>query len=223
MHWTVRAVGILVFLMGAVSAASAVLPARAGMAELLSDARAGRMTSVHLVQVSPVEVRVRWGDGFLESKAYTYRFESLPGTDPENAFGHILRERLGAQTAARLTFDRTDPLAPMGGLSTLVPLLYWRVIEAAWLKWASLAVFAAGVTAMLTREMKRTPSAGYWLVSAFVGPGVPACLWTEPHSLRHPVGSVGRDSAISGWGVVVRSACWAVAILAATWAALSLR
>ncbi|MFD7067245.1 hypothetical protein ACFV97_08405 [Streptomyces sp. NPDC059913] len=218
-----RALGILVFLAGAASAASAVLPPRAGMAELLSDARSGRTSSIHLVDVSLGEGQARWGDGFLGSKTYTFRPDTLPGEDAEDAFQRMVRERLGDEAPKDLTFDDKDPLAALGGLSTLVPLLYWRVIEAAWLKWASLAVFAASVTAMLTREMRRTPSAGYWLISAFIGPGTPAYLWTEPHSLRPPVAHVGRDSAISGWGVVLRSACWSGAVLLAVWSALSLR
>ncbi|MFJ6014674.1 hypothetical protein [Streptomyces sp. NPDC092952] len=218
-----RALGILVFLAGAVSAASAVLPQRAGMAELLRDVRSGRTSSIHLVDVSLGEGRARWGDGFLESKTYTFRLDALPGEDDEDAFERMLRERLGDGAPKDLTFDSKDPLAPVGGLSALVPLLYWRVIEAAWLKWASLAVFAASVTAMLTREMRRTPSAGYWLIAAFIGPGTPAHLWTEPHSLRRPDAVAGRDSRISGWGVVLRSACCSGAVLLAVWSALSLR
>ncbi|MEV8454390.1 hypothetical protein AB0467_16865 [Streptomyces sp. NPDC052095] len=218
-----RVLGILVFLAGVVSAASAVLPQRAGMAQLLGDVRSGRTSSIHLVDVSLGEGRARWGDGFLESKTCMFRLDALPGEADEDAFERMLRERLGNEAPEDLTFDGKDPLAPLGGLSTLVPLLYWRVIEAAWLKWASLAVFAASVTAMLTREMKRTPSAGYWLISAFIGPGTPAYLWTEPDSLRRTDGSEGRGSGISGRGVVLRSACWSGVVLLTVWSALSLR
>ncbi|MEU6875306.1 hypothetical protein ACIODX_32380 [Streptomyces sp. NPDC088190] len=222
-NWMVRVVGILVILMGAVSAAAAVFPEKSGMADFLSDARGGRMSSVHVMYVSPVEARARWGDGFVGSKEYTYRFESLPeGRDSGEAFGRVLRERLEGE-GADLVFDDKDPLAGLGGLSTLIPLLYWRFIEVAWLKWAVMAVFAAGLGAMVTRKMERTPSAGYWLAAACVGSGVLAYFWTEPHSLRQPSGSRVCNSVISGWGVFVRSVCWFGMALLVVLSVMSLR
>ena len=203
-----RAVGILVILAGFASAASAVFPKESGMAELLHDAREGRLSSVHIIYLSPMEAQARWGDGIMQSKEYTYQFSALPeGRDSAEALRRILQERLEGDGAGP-AFDGRDPLAGLGGLSLMVPVLYWRFIEAEWLKWAVLAVFAAGVGAMITRKAGRAPETGYWLVAACTGFGMPAYFWTEPRPLWRFRGSGGRIPKVAGSDVSLRTICW---------------
>ncbi|MFI9628749.1 hypothetical protein [Streptomyces sp. NPDC052042] len=223
MSWTLRVVGILVILMGSLSAASNVFPKAAGMAELLQDARKGGISSVHVIYLSPMEAQARWGDGFMRSKEYTYRFDSLPeGRDSAEAFSRVLRGHF-RDDGVDLVLDARDPLVGLGGVSLVVPVLYWRFIEVIWLKWMVLAAFVVGVGVMVTRKEGRAPSVGYWLAATCIGSGMLAYFWSEPHSLRRVDGSRGCNFGISGWGVFFRSVCWFGIALLAAFLVVSLR
>lgn len=215
---------ILLVLAGVLSAASNVFPKASGPAELLHDVRDGQVSSVHVVYRSPEEVQVRWATGYLGEKAYLHRSSSLPSEarSSSDAYVKILRQQLGGHAGA-VEFDTRDPLAGLGGVSLVVPVLYWRFIAVAWLKWATLAAFAVCVVSMVSRERTRAPSPGQWLsASLLLGSGVFAHLWSEPRSMRRSPAQED-SSRMTGWGVLLRSVTWfGIAALVAT-AALTLR
>ncbi|MEU2999138.1 hypothetical protein [Streptomyces sp. NPDC006995] len=216
---------MLLVLAGVLSGASNVFPADSGPAELLHDVREERVSSVHVIYLSPSEVQVRWTTGYLGEKAYLHRFSSLPeARSSSDAYVEVLRQRLGAY-AGEVNFDMRDPLARLGGVSLVVPVLYWRFITVAWLKWATLAVLAVCVVAMVGRQGTRAPSPGHWLsASLLLGSGFLAYLWSEPFSLhRAPEGNGARPTRIAGWGVPLRSVIWLVITVLAAAVVLTLR
>ncbi len=197
-------------LLGCLAAASNVFPRGADMSELLSDLRSGRATAMHVVYVSPMEVRARWSVGLLGDKELTYHSAETPGSpDAQEEFTDLIRLRLGTADEG-VSLDSADPLSSLGGLSILVPILYWRFIALAWLKWAVLLAFLIVLTDICMRGSLRAVSAGYWLAACvLLGSGVPAYLWSEPSSLRRESGTgVAAVAGISGWGVVVRTLGW---------------
>lgn len=209
---------ILVLLLGFLAAMSSVFPQEVGMSELSRDFSNGRATSMHVVYVSPTEVRARWSTGLLGEKELSHRFDGL---GDEQDFADLVRSSLGTP-GKEISFDSVDPLARLGGLSVAIPVLYWRLIEPTWLKWAVLAAFLAVLADICLRHSLRAVSAGYWLgLGVLLGMGVLAYLWSEPSSLLRRDGTgVGR---ISGGGVIVRTLSWSGATALLTLAILALR
>ncbi|SCG06936.1 hypothetical protein GA0115255_1220120 [Streptomyces sp. Ncost-T6T-2b] len=220
-----RLSAMLLVLAGVLSGAANIFPKDSGPTELLHDIREERVSSVHVIYLSPSEVQVRWTTGYLGEKAYVHRFSSLPeARSSSDAYVDILRQRLGTRAGA-VDFDMRDPLAGLGGVSLVVPVLYWRFIAVAWLKWATLAVLAACVVAMVGRRTTRAPSPGHWLsASLLVGSGFLAHLWSEPFSLRRaPAKNGGLPPRMGGWGVALRSLTWLVVTGLVAAAVLTLR
>ncbi|MEU3881078.1 MULTISPECIES: hypothetical protein [Streptomyces] len=220
-----RLSALLLVLAGVLSGASNIFPQDSDPTELLHDVRYEQVSSVHVIYLSPFEVQVRWTDGYLGEKAYIHRFSSLPeARSSSDAYVDILRQRLGTHAGA-VDFDMRDPLARLGGLSLVMPVLYWRFIAVAWLKWATLAVLAACVIDMVRRTSIRAPNPGYWLSASFLlGSGFLAYLWSEPFSLRRaPAEDGGRSVRMAGWGVALRSLAWLVAVPLVAAAVLTLR
>ncbi|WP_330239974.1 hypothetical protein [Streptomyces sp. NBC_00525] len=216
--WTVRAVALVVLCLGCLSAMSAVCPRGVGMDELREDVRGGRVDVVHVVYVSPAEVQARWSVGLLGDKAVTYRFEELGG-GVEEEFIALARTELGP-AGEGVAFDDVDPLAGLGGLSVLAPVLYWRFIEPGLLQWAVLAAFLGVLVDACFRGSLRSVNAGYWLVACVLtGSGAQAYLWSEPASPRHP-GNPAAATRISGLGVAARTLLWSGATLLGGWAVL---
>lgn len=220
-----RLSAMLLVLAGVLSGASNVFPKDSGPAELLHDVREARVSSVHVIYLSPSEVQVRWTTGYLGERAYVHRFSSLPeARSSSEAYVEVLRQRLGTY-AEEVDFDMRDPLGRLGGVSLVVPVLYWRFIAVAWLKWATLAVLAVCVVAMVGRKRTHAPSPGHWLsASLLLGSGFLAYLWSEPYSLRRaPAENRARPTRIAGWGVPLRSVIWLVITVLAAAAVLALR
>ncbi|MET8879917.1 hypothetical protein [Streptomyces rubiginosohelvolus] len=216
---------MLLVMAGALSGASNVFPKDSGPAELLHDVGEKRVSSVHVIYLSPAEVQVRWTTGYVGEKAYVHRFSSLPeARSSSDAYVEILRQRLGTH-AGEVDVDMRDPLAGLGGVSLVVPVLYWRFIAVGWLKWATLAVLAVCVVAMVGRKRTRAPSPGHWLsASLLLGSGFLAYLWSEPFSLRRaPAENGARPTRIAGWGVLLRSVSWLVVAALIAAAVLALR
>ncbi|MFE6770390.1 hypothetical protein ACFVFD_15630 [Streptomyces fimicarius] len=106
-----------------------------------------------------------------------------------------------------------------------MPVLYWRFIAVAWLKWAALAVLAVCVVAMVGRRTAHAPSQGHWLsASLLLGSGFLAHLWSEPCSLRRaPAKDGDLHPRMAGWGVALRSLTWLVVTGLVAAAILTLR
>lgn len=199
-----RASAMLVLLLGFLASFSSVFPQEVSISELSRDFQHGRATSMHVIYVSPKEVRAQWSTGLLGEKEHRHQFDGL-GSEQE--FVDLVRASLD-NTGKRVSFDSADPLSRLGGLSMFIPILYWRLIEPMWLKWVVLATFLAVIADICVRRALRAVSAGYWLgVAVLLGVGALAYLWSEPSSLLRKDGvHVGR---ISGGGVVGRTLGWA--------------
>ncbi|MGW5276263.1 hypothetical protein ACWEQP_27690 [Streptomyces sp. NPDC004044] len=225
-HRVVRGLALLVFLLGVFGVMACLFPQKSGMTELRRDVKGKQTSVIHVVYVSPMEVQARWSAGFTGDKEFRYRFDELPGGEGgEAAFTEVVRSRLAAD-GATADFDQRDPSAIMGGLSLVVPILYWRLLAPAWLAWTVLAVFVLALLDIVTRKSLRAPSAGYWLVACVVlGAGLPAYLWSEPAPLwRSTRGPAGKpEPGITGWGVAGRSLCWFTMIVLIGAAGLALR
>lgn len=217
-HRLFRACALLLLLAAAVDLLSNLVPRQAPLRELLDDVRAGRTSVVHVFYAAPDAVGVRWTTGFAGDRQFTHRFATLPGGEGgETEFEKLLRDEL---EGTPVTFDRRDPLERLGGLSALVPVLYWRFISTAWLAWAVLAAGAAVLVEIVVRARLRAPSAGYWLTACLVfGVGFPAYLWSEPAGLWRPT----ADGRITGGGVVGRTALWAVGFVALAMTVVAVR
>ncbi|CAL9419851.1 hypothetical protein [Streptomyces sp. NPDC050585] len=212
-HRSLRSLALLLLLAAVVDLLSNLVPRQAPLRDLLDDVRAGRTSVVHVFYTAPDAVGVRWTTGFADDKELTHRFETLPaGEGGEAAFEALVRKELaGNGGGVPVAFDREDPLEGLGGLSALVPVLYWRFISTAWLAWAVLLAGATILVDIVVRARLRAPSAGYWLTACLVfGAGFPAYLWSEPAALWRPT----ADGRIGGGGVVGRTALWAAGVVA---------
>ncbi|MFE5617258.1 hypothetical protein [Streptomyces sp. NPDC056463] len=217
-HRAFRVLALLLLLAAAVDLLSNLVPRQASMRELLDDVRAGRTSVVHVFYTAPDAVGVRWTTGFAGDRELTHRFATLPGGEGGEAeFEELVRDELGTTAVA---FDRKDPLERLGGLASLVPVLYWRFISTTWLAWAVLAAGVAVLADIVARARLRAPSAGYWLTACLVfGAGFPAYLWSEPAALWRPA----ADGRITGGGVVGRTALWAAGFAALATAMVAMR
>jgi hypothetical protein len=181
-----RLLALLVLTAGTASALSHVLPARAGVAELSRDADPGGALVVHVRQTDLLEVRARWSSGFLGDKEIVHRFASLPlSPGGVAAFEESVGRTLRAE-GKKVTFVEDDPLAGLGGLSAFVPVLYWRFVPEAWLRW-SVALCCLTVLALAGLRRHRRAAAGHWYAACLLaGSGFFVHLWCEPFPLHRP-------------------------------------
>lgn len=209
----VRILGLVVLVAGFVDLTSALFPQRSDMPDLIADVRQGRAARVQVYYVDSGVAGAQWSTGWGQRHQLT---QSVPfGRPPEGtAFTHLLRRRLGAD-ADKVTFVRRRPMRGLGGLSLLVPILYWSLIPHAVVKWAVALVCALIVTHVLWREDDlRAPNAGYWLFACLaLGVGFPAYVWSEPTPLatgRHPRPTVSAMSGLRLTGAVTLWSCAAL-------------
>lgn len=202
-----RIIALLVTVAGVLAVVAVVFPARADTAELRRDACGGRTSVVHVLYETPDSVEVRWSVGFLGEKKLSYEFAEMPGLEGGEAqFRRVFAEELGG-SCFKGAFDNKDPLADLGALDALIPVMYWFVVPYAWLKWAVLVVWGVLLLDMVSRSRLRAPSAGYWLVASLgFGVGFVAYCWAEPFPL---VRRRGNAQPLSGWGVVGGVVSWA--------------
>ncbi|MFG2605900.1 hypothetical protein ACGFT2_20495 [Streptomyces sp. NPDC048514] len=178
-----RAVALLVLLAGMLSGMSSLLPAQVGVSDLVRDAGRDGSPVVHVRQTGLLEVRASWSTGFLGDKEITHRFTGLPPSPGGvRIFEGTVRRQARAQ-GRTVTFAEDDPLADLGGLSLLLPVLHWQFIPQAWLRWSVIACGLAVLAAIAMRDRPRA-NPGYWYVSCLVtGAGFLTYLWCEPRPL----------------------------------------
>ncbi|WP_406169038.1 hypothetical protein [Streptomyces sp. NBC_00996] len=181
-----RLLAILVLVLGTASGLSHLLPARVGVTELSRDANPGGSLVVHVHQTDLLEVRATWSTGFLGDKEIVHHFDELPlAPGGVAAFEESVRHTLRADGKS-VTFAGDDPLAGLGGLSMFVPVLYWRFIPEAWLRW-SVVLCGLAVLGSIALRRKRRAGAGQWYAACLLaGSGFLAYLWCEPSPLWRP-------------------------------------
>ncbi|MBL1086554.1 hypothetical protein JK359_32130 [Streptomyces actinomycinicus] len=178
-----RAAALLLLLAGTLSGMSHLLPAQAGVSDLVRDAGRDGSPVVHVRQTDLLEVRASWSTGFLGDKEVTHRFSELPlSPGGVRIFEDTVRREARAQ-GKTVTFAEDDPLSELGGISAFVPVLYWRFIPQEWLRWAVLACGLAVLAAIAFRDRPRA-NPGHWYVSTLLtGAGFLTYLWCEPRPL----------------------------------------
>lgn len=225
-HVAIRIISLLVTVAGILAVVNVLAPGKADTAELRRDACDDRTSVIHVLYETPSSVEVRWSVGFLGEKELSYTFDEMPGmVGGEAEFRRIFTEDLGGG-CFQGAFDNQDPLEGIGGLSALIPVMYWFVVPYAWLQWVILAAWTLLLLDMISRPRLRAPTAGYWLVASLgLGVGFVAYCWSEPSPLmrkRRNGGLVPAPGPLSGWGVVGGVASWTVIIGALAVAVLQL-
>ncbi|MER7106705.1 hypothetical protein [Streptomyces sp. NPDC000229] len=197
----VRVVVLMVLLTGMLSGMSHLLPAQVGVSDLVRDAGRDGSPVVHVRQSGLLEVRASWSTGLLGDKEITHRFTELPlRPGGVRIFEDIVRGEARAR-GKTVVFAEDDPLAELGGLSALVPVLYWRFIPQDWLRWSVLACGLAVLAAIAFRARPRA-NPGYWYLSCLLtGAGFLTYLWCEPRTL--PPGAPADERPLGGGRVTV--------------------
>lgn len=226
-HIAFRIVSLLATVAGILSVVAVLAPEKADAAELRRDACGGRTSVIRVLYETPSSVEVRWSVGFLGERRLSYSFDEMPGlVGGEAEFRRIFTDELGGG-CFQGAFDSKDPLEDIGGLSLLVPVMYWFVVPYAWLRWVILVAWAVLLLDMVSRSRPRAPTAGYWLFASLgLVVGFVAYCWSEPFPLlrkRRNAGLASTPGALSGWGVVGGVASWAVVVGALAVAVLQLR
>ncbi|MFF4274343.1 hypothetical protein [Streptomyces sp. NPDC001536] len=176
-----RVPAVVVLAAGYLGLCSLLFPARAGVPELLRDAREGDVSVEQVVSSDVGEVRVFWSTGYLQDYEFIYHNKVSP-------------------------LVRLDAL---GVLDLLVPVLYWRVMP--YFAWPVAVCCVVALVGMVLRRDLRSPSAGYWLLASLVfGFGFPAYYWSEPGPLwSGRAASRGDRPALSGLRLAGATVCWA--------------
>ncbi|WTW23470.1 hypothetical protein OHU89_51435 [Streptomyces sp. NBC_00019] len=203
-----RVLAVVVLAAGYLGLCSLLFPARAGVPELLRDAREGDVSVVQVVSSDVGEVRVFWSAGYLQDYEFTYHYKVSPLLPEAEQFAADIREQLGEQ-ADGVTFEEGARLDALGVLDLLVPVLYWRVMP--YFAWPVAVCCAVALAGMVLRRDLRSPSAGYWLLASLVfGFGFPAYYWSEPRPLlSRSAASRGDQPALSGLRLAGATAGWA--------------
>ncbi|MEW1660340.1 hypothetical protein [Streptomyces sp. NPDC093707] len=177
-HRISRAIALAVVIVGMISVMSRISPKISSLEEMERDAARHSVGMVYVRYSGSDTITASWSSGLLEDKSAEFPWHLSDSTE---TVAERIRSALGHD--ARTVVEEGDPLAGLGGLSSLVPVLYFRFIPLTWLKW--MVVVACVVTLVTMSAAKpRRARKGHWLAAALLGgTGFVFYLWSEPDPL----------------------------------------
>ena len=205
-----RIAALVILIAGFIDITSAFWPKECTIHDLVSDVRQGQVDAVHFYYAGPYTAEAKWSTGLGQQNVATHQFPADAHISDGRHLRDIVRRRLGDKASSvQLTIGR--PIKNFGGITSFLPLLYWRFIPHTFLKWAVAIVCGCLAASMLLREDNlRAPHAGYWLFSSVFGIGFSAYIWSEPTPLLKVRGRSQMHTSMSGIRTLGAMSVWTI-------------